>query len=76
MNFSIHLDDATALRLKLEAARRNRTRNAVVAEAVKQWLERSQRSDWPKELLQYAGARDLVPFEKARSKKKERPRFP
>ena len=76
MNFSIYIDDATADRLKREAARRKRTRNAVVAEAVKQWLERAQGSQWPRELLEFRGEPKLVPFEEFRSKKKERPRFP
>lgn len=76
MNFSIHIDDATAERLKREAARRNRTRNAAITEAVKQWLERSQPTEWPQDLLEFKGTVTLEPFERRRSKKKQRVRFP
>ena len=76
MNFSIHIDDETAARLKREAARKKRTRNALITEAVKQWLERAQRSEWPEELQDFEGTPTLEPFEKARSKRRQGPRFP
>jgi hypothetical protein len=76
MNFSIHIDDQTAKRLEQEAARRRRPRNALIAEAVKQWLERIQPTHWPADLLQFKGAPKLAPFEAHRSKKKQGVRFP
>jgi hypothetical protein len=75
MNFSIHLDDSTAALLKREASRRNRTRNAAITEAVKQWLKRSHLSEWPAELLDFKGTPKLKPFEQDRSMK-QRVRFP
>ena len=76
MNFSIHIDEATARRLRKEAARRRQTRNAVITQAVKQWLERAQHTEWPADLLQFEGVPQLEPSESLRSKKKVRARFP
>lgn len=76
MNFSIHIDDVTARRLKEEAARRRQTRNAVITLAVKQWLEREQHTEWPIDLLQFEGVPQLQPFESHRSKRKVHARFP
>jgi len=76
MNFSIHLDDRLAAALKRQAARTGRTRNALVTEAVRQWLERAQRSEWPAELTDFEPFEDLEPFESHRSTRSTRSRFP
>jgi len=76
MIFSVHLDDATAARLKREAVRRKKTRNGAVVEAVKAWLEAGQRTTWPTDLLDWEGAPELTPFERHRKRRREGPRFP
>jgi predicted transcriptional regulator len=76
MNFSVHLDDQTATTLKRVAARQGRTRNAIVAEAVKRWLAESDRSTWPDELLDWQGDPRLPPFESHRPRGKTKARFP
>lgn len=76
MNFSIHLDDRLAAELKREAKRLSRTRNALVTEAIRTWLELRKPSAWPKELLDYEGCRELEPFEARRKRGAEKPRFP
>ena len=76
MNFSIHLDDRLAAALKRVAARRGRTRNALITEAVREWLERAERATWPAELTEFQPFADLVPFESHRAKKKSGVRFP
>lgn len=76
MNFSIHLDDRLAAALKREAARVRRPRNALVAEAVRQWLDRARRNTWPPELTDFEPFTDLEPFERHRARKKTGARFP
>lgn len=50
MNFSIHLDDATVVRLNKAAERAGLARNRLIAMAVQEWLARNEEKDWP-ELL-------------------------
>ncbi len=76
MNFSIHLDETTAKKLARQVGRGTRTRNAVVTQAVKEWLERAEHQEWPRELLDFAGAPKMAPFENGRSRQKIRSRFP
>ncbi|MEW5741148.1 MAG: ribbon-helix-helix domain-containing protein [Myxococcota bacterium] len=76
MNFSVHLDEQTAAALKREARRLSRTRNSLVAEAIRAWLERVQPTAWPKELLDFEGCKDLEPFEDRRRGGPQKARFP
>jgi hypothetical protein len=76
MNFSIHLDEATAGRLAKEASRQGRARNALITEAIKAWLEARRHTEWPLELLEFEGAPALEPFEASRPPAKGRRRFP
>ena len=76
MNFSIHLDDRLAAALKREAARSKRPRNALVTEAIRQWLDKQRRSTWPDELRDFEAFTDLEPFESHRGKKARGVRFP
>lgn len=76
MNFSVHLDDRTAAVLKREAARLKRTRNSIVTEAVKRWLSEVDRTQWPRELLDWPGDPTQAPFEAARPRGSSKARFP
>lgn len=67
MNFNVYLDDATARRLTALAKRRRTTRNAIIRDAVKDWLEMSGAKRWPAQILSFEGLPDLVPFEKHRA---------
>lgn len=76
MNFSLHLEQRLVAGLKRQAARSGRTRNALINEAVRQWLERAQRDEWPEELRDFQPFDDLKPFESHRAKKSSGARFP
>lgn len=76
MNLSIYLDDRTAAALKRVAARQKRTRNSLISEAIKRWLEQIDRSQWPRELLDWEGEPGLVPFETHRPRNNPKARFP
>jgi len=66
MNFNVYFDDETARRLTALAKRRRKTRNAVIREAVGDWLNRAGRPAWPASVLAHVGDQGLVPFEEHR----------
>jgi hypothetical protein len=76
MNFSIHIDDQVAAALEKEAKRSGKTRNRLIGEAVRAYLERTRPTEWPPELLDFAPVKGLKPFESFRRKGKVRARFP
>lgn len=76
MNFSIHIDDRVAEALAKEVRRTGKTRNALISEAVRQYLERSRPSEWPRELLDAEPIKGLEPFESFRRKERSVARFP
>lgn len=47
MNFSIHLDDATLQRLAAAVERMEVPRNRLIAQAVREWLDRNEEPEWP-----------------------------
>lgn len=67
MNFNIYLDDDTVEQLNEEARRAGESRNALVRQAVSEWLRHRGRPQWPSEVLDFQGVSDVVPFENARS---------
>ena len=70
MNFNIYLDDETGLRLNQVAKRAGESRNALVRQAVSEWLSRRGRPQWPDEVLSFEGMADMPPFETRREKLK------
>jgi len=72
MNFSIHVKKETAVKLKQVVKKTGKTRNALINEAIEQYLQSEQPSEWPKEVLELAGSfPDLTPFEDYRKELKE-----
>ena len=76
MNFSVHLDERLVKALERQARRAGRTRNALITDAVREWLARAERASWPAELTDFEAFDGLAPFESHRSKKKVGARFP
>lgn len=66
MNFNIYLDDETGQQLLAAAEQAGETRNAVIRQAVSDWLARHGQSGWPDAVLAFAGEPDLPAFEDAR----------
>ena len=67
MNFSIHIDDTLAGDLEGLVKKSKTTRNALINQALRSYLEDRRRSKWPKAVLELAGAaKDLEPFERSR----------
>lgn len=66
MTFSIYLDDKLTKRLNRVAIDSGKARNALIREAVEEWLARSQPERWPEAVLAFKGVRGAPRFEKAR----------
>lgn len=66
MNFNVYLDDAAARRLADAARRTGIARNALVRQAVDQWLLGRERA-WPPAVLAFRGMPEITPFEAHRA---------
>lgn len=66
MNFNIYLDDETGQQLNKVAKKAGESRNALVRQAVSEWLKRHGKPLWPDEVLAFAGMADMPPFEASR----------
>lgn len=66
MHFNIYLDDATGQQLNAVAKQVGETRNALIREAVKEWLNRHACPQWPDAVMEFQGEPGLQPFEAAR----------
>lgn len=68
MNFNIYLDDETGERLKRAAEAAGESRNALIRQAIDEWLTRKGAAQWPEEVLQFEGLPSVSPFETHRGK--------
>jgi Arc/MetJ-type ribon-helix-helix transcriptional regulator len=75
MTFSIHLDESLAERLNRTAKESGKARNALIREAVREWLDRRRPREWPPEVMDFRGAQGIARFEHARKRLKP-PRDP
>jgi len=76
MTFSVHIDQETADTLARLAKKTGRKRNALIREAIRSWVERERRSEWPEAVLQFRGVPSITTFESYRHELKpprERP---
>ena len=70
MNFNIYLDDETGRQLKHVAEQAGETRNALIRQAVSEWLNRNGKPNWPDEVLAFNGIAGMPLFEANRHKLK------
>lgn len=66
MNFNLYLEDELGVRLTRLAEQTGRSRNALVREAVSDWLARSEKQGWPAEVEAFEGVEDAPVFERYR----------
>ena len=67
MNFSLHLSDDLVHRLNTMAQVTGKSRNALIREAIEEWLARRKCCEWPEEVLSFQGIPKMVPFEHTRA---------
>lgn len=70
MNFNIYLDDETGQQLKQAAEQLHESKNAVIRQAVRDWLSRQGKPQWPDEVLAFKGMADMPLFEASRERLK------
>ena len=75
MNFSVHLNDELVEQLNQTARESGKTCNALIREAVGEWLDRRRSGKWPAEVMNFHGIREIKRFEENRKKLKP-PRSP
>lgn len=63
MHFNIYLDDHTGQVLTNLAKKKGETRNALVREAIADWIKRSKHEKWPQLILDHQGFKDFSAFE-------------
>lgn len=68
MNFNIYLDDETGQQLNHVAEQAGETRNALIRQAVSEWLNRHGKPNWPDEVLTFKGMADMLLFEASRDR--------
>ena len=70
MNFNIYLDDETGQQLNKVAEKAGESRNALVRQALSEWLNRHDQPQWPGAVMAFKGLPDMVPFESSRDELK------
>ncbi len=70
MNFNIYLDDKIGQQLNHAAKQQGKSRNALVRQAVSDWLKRHGKSRWPDEVLAFKGLAAMPEFETSRRRLK------
>ena len=66
MNFNIYLDDDTGRQLTIAAKDSGENRNALIRQAVAEWLARHGKPQWPEAVLNFQGIADMPAFESSR----------
>jgi predicted transcriptional regulator len=66
MTFSVYLDDKLTKRLNRVATESGKPRNALIREALEEWLAKSRAKKWPAAVLEFKGVRGAPRFETAR----------
>ncbi|MDY0072255.1 MAG: ribbon-helix-helix domain-containing protein [Thauera sp.] len=67
MHFNIYLDDHTGQQLNALAKEAGQSRNALIREAISQWLGQYGQSQWPQAVQDFTGLADMPTFESYRS---------
>ena len=70
MHFNIYLDDQTGQKLTDAAEQSGESRNALIRQAVREWLARHGKPHWPDEVLSFGGMADMPAFEAGRDRLK------
>ena len=67
MHFNVYFDDETGEQLNAAATQVGETRNAVIRQAVQEWLaRRGEPQQWPQAVLAHTGDSQLPSFELGR----------
>jgi len=68
MHFNVYFDDVTGQRLTAVAQQVGESRNALIRQAVSEWLARHEQPQWPDAVMDFKGLPDMPPFEAGRER--------
>ena len=71
MHFNIYLDDKLGEQLIKATKASDKSRNALIREAIDLWLKTNDKSSWPKQILEFEGESSFPAFESYRDDLKE-----
>jgi hypothetical protein len=66
MNINIYLEDTVAKTLGQCAKRSGSSRNAIIREAIKEWIQHHEVKKWPASILKFNGMQAFPSFESYR----------
>lgn len=66
MNINIYLEDSLAKSLNHYVKETGQSRNAIIREAVQEYITAHQVTSWPDSVLKYKGTKGIEPFESHR----------
>lgn len=67
MNLNIYLEDALANSLNQCVKETGQSRNALIREAIKEWLTHHLTKKWPNSIMKFKGISGVEPFESHRN---------
>lgn len=76
MHFNVYIDDQTGQQLTAAAQQSGQTRNALIRNAVRDWLVRQNKPQWPDVVMDFTSVNDMPPFEAGRDQLKPPPADP
>lgn len=66
MNINIYIEDSLGNYLNQYAKQNGKSRNALIREAVKEWVAHHGTKQWPVSVLNFSGVKDMPAFESYR----------
>jgi metal-responsive CopG/Arc/MetJ family transcriptional regulator len=66
MNINIYIEDALGNALNEQTKKRGISRNAIVREAIREWVTRHEIKHWPNSVLAFKGISSIDSFESHR----------
>lgn len=66
MNINVYMEDSLGNYLNQCAKQTGKTRNALIREAVKEWVAHHGIKQWPISILKFSGIGEATPFESYR----------
>lgn len=66
MNINIYIEDSLGKCLNEQTKQRKTTRNAIIREAIKEWLTHHEIKKWPHSILTFQGIANAPSFESHR----------
>ncbi len=67
MNINIYVEDNLGKKIKERAELLGKSRNSIIREAIKEWLQHHKANQWPTSVQKFKGVSDFPPFESHRS---------